>query len=85
MCKNNQSLHVNDVSLNYIVVAAAVTRAHFRWPIIFKVFCVLILVLCVSTPPTGAEMQPYVGMVLPHLVEIINRPNTPKTLLENTG
>lgn len=33
----------------------------------------------------GAEMQPYVGMVLPHLVEIINRPNTPKTLLENTG
>lgn len=30
-------------------------------------------------------MQPYVGMVLPHLVEIINRPNTPKTLLENTG
>lgn len=38
--------------------------------------------LCVSL---GAEMQPYVGMVLPHLVEIINRPNTPKTLLENTG
>ncbi|XP_071330001.1 transportin-2-like isoform X1 [Trachinotus anak] len=33
----------------------------------------------------GAEMQPYVGMVLPHLVEIINRPNTPKTLLENTA
>lgn len=33
----------------------------------------------------GAEMQPYVSMVLPHLVEIINRPNTPKTLLENTG
>ena len=38
--------------------------------------------MCVSL---GAEMQPYVGMVLPHLVEIINRPNTPKTLLENTG
>ncbi|KAK2833571.1 hypothetical protein Q5P01_017460 [Channa striata] len=33
----------------------------------------------------GAEMQPYVGMVLPNLVEIINRPNTPKTLLENTA
>ena len=30
-------------------------------------------------------MQPYVGMVLGNLVEIINRPNTPKTLLENTG
>lgn len=30
-------------------------------------------------------MQPYVGIVLPQLVEIINRPNTPKTLLENTG
>lgn len=36
-------------------------------------------------PVVGAEMQPYVGLVLPHLVEIINRPNTPKTLLENTG
>ncbi|TSK18058.1 Transportin-2 [Bagarius yarrelli] len=33
----------------------------------------------------GVEMQPYVGLVLPHLVEIINRPNTPKTLLENTA
>uniref|UniRef100_A0A671KPL9 Transportin-1 n=1 Tax=Sinocyclocheilus anshuiensis TaxID=1608454 RepID=A0A671KPL9_9TELE len=33
----------------------------------------------------GVEMQPYVALVLPHLVEIINRPNTPKTLLENTA
>ncbi|XP_069803808.1 transportin-2 isoform X2 [Dendropsophus ebraccatus] len=33
----------------------------------------------------GAEMQPYVPMVLNNLVEIINRPNTPKTLLENTA
>ena len=30
-------------------------------------------------------MQPYISMVLNQLVEIINRPNTPKTLLENTG
>lgn len=30
-------------------------------------------------------MEPYVGLVLNNLVEIINRPNTPKTLLENTG
>lgn len=35
--------------------------------------------------PAGEEMQPYVQMVLNNLVEIINRPNTPKTLLENTG
>uniref|UniRef100_A0A671LET9 Transportin-1 n=1 Tax=Sinocyclocheilus anshuiensis TaxID=1608454 RepID=A0A671LET9_9TELE len=33
----------------------------------------------------GSEMQPYVPVVLQQLVEIINRPNTPKTLLENTG
>uniref|UniRef100_A0A4W3H1M6 Transportin 2 n=1 Tax=Callorhinchus milii TaxID=7868 RepID=A0A4W3H1M6_CALMI len=33
----------------------------------------------------GAEMQPYVSLVLNNLVEIINRPNTPKTLLENTA
>lgn len=35
--------------------------------------------------PAGPEMQPYIAMVLHQLVEIINRPNTPKTLLENTG
>uniref|UniRef100_A0A4W4G0E0 Transportin-1 n=1 Tax=Electrophorus electricus TaxID=8005 RepID=A0A4W4G0E0_ELEEL len=33
----------------------------------------------------GVEMQPYVSMVLHQLIEIINRPNTPKTLLENTA
>uniref|UniRef100_A0A8B9H7Z7 Transportin-1 n=1 Tax=Astyanax mexicanus TaxID=7994 RepID=A0A8B9H7Z7_ASTMX len=33
----------------------------------------------------GVEMEPYVGLVLNNLVEIINRPNTPKTLLENTA
>ncbi|CAL9682276.1 unnamed protein product [Knipowitschia caucasica] len=33
----------------------------------------------------GPEMQPYIAMVLHQLVEIINRPNTPKTLLENTA
>lgn len=42
----------------------------------------VIFVMCVVV---GVEMQPYVSLVLPHLVEIINRPNTPKTLLENTG
>ncbi|XP_043231916.1 transportin-1-like [Amphibalanus amphitrite] len=33
----------------------------------------------------GQEMQTYVPMVLPQLILIINRPNTPKTLLENTA
>ncbi|XP_071849376.1 transportin-1-like [Apostichopus japonicus] len=31
------------------------------------------------------DMTPYIGLVLTQLVEIINRPNTPKTLLENTA
>ena len=30
-------------------------------------------------------MKPYVPLVLTQLITIINRPNTPKTLLENTG
>lgn len=30
-------------------------------------------------------MRPYVNMILPHLIAIINKPNTPKTLLENTA
>jgi hypothetical protein len=34
---------------------------------------------------TGNDMQPYVTLVISPLVDIINRPNTPKTLLENTG
>lgn len=33
----------------------------------------------------GRDMKPYIPMVLTQLVTIINRPNTPKTLLENTG
>ncbi|XP_052073845.1 transportin-1-like isoform X1 [Mytilus californianus] len=34
---------------------------------------------------TGNDMQPYITMVISPLVDIINRPNTPKTLLENTA
>ncbi|XP_078740908.1 transportin-1-like [Lampetra fluviatilis] len=33
----------------------------------------------------GLDMQPYVALVLGQLIDIINRPNTPKTLLENTA
>lgn len=33
----------------------------------------------------GRDMKPYIPMVLTQLVTIINRPNTPKTLLENTA
>uniref|UniRef100_A0A2R5LBL4 Putative nuclear transport receptor karyopherin-beta2/transportin importin beta superfamily n=2 Tax=Ornithodoros turicata TaxID=34597 RepID=A0A2R5LBL4_9ACAR len=33
----------------------------------------------------GRDMKPYIPMVLSQLVTIINRPNTPKTLLENTA
>lgn len=30
-------------------------------------------------------MRPYIAIILKQLIDIINRPNTPKTLLENTG
>ena len=30
-------------------------------------------------------MRAYISMILPQLIDIINRQNTPKTLLENTG
>lgn len=33
----------------------------------------------------GTEMQPYVPIILNQLVITMNRTNTPKTLLENTG
>lgn len=33
----------------------------------------------------GPDTSKYIPLVLSHLVDIINRPNTPKTLLENTG
>lgn len=34
---------------------------------------------------TGGDTRNYIPVVVDQLVEIINRPNTPKTLLENTG
>ncbi|ESO02172.1 hypothetical protein HELRODRAFT_65501 [Helobdella robusta] len=34
---------------------------------------------------TGEEMRPYIPLVLDRLIAIINRPNTTKTLLENTA
>jgi hypothetical protein len=33
----------------------------------------------------GSDMAQYTNLLLDPLVEIINRPNTPKTLLENTA
>lgn len=76
-------------------------RYLYRWVSVSQTFtlchnlCILILHYRVNkffSPwflihPTslGPEMQPYIAMVLHQLVEIINRPNTPKTLLENTG
>lgn len=33
----------------------------------------------------GADTRPYIPLVLSQFVDIINRPNTPKTLLENTA
>lgn len=33
----------------------------------------------------GPDMGQYLGLFLEPLIEIINRPNTPKTLLENTA
>lgn len=33
----------------------------------------------------GAEMRPYVGLILNQLIVIINYPSTPKTLMENTA
>ena len=33
----------------------------------------------------GEETRPYISIVLKELISIINRPNTTKTLLENTG
>ncbi|KAJ8309625.1 hypothetical protein KUTeg_012832 [Tegillarca granosa] len=36
-------------------------------------------------PCIGNDINPYIKLVLTQLIDIINRPNTPKTLLENTG
>jgi len=33
----------------------------------------------------GHETSAYIPLILTQLIEIINRPDTPKTLLENTG
>lgn len=79
------------ITLKTQVCLAMLTIAVYLHIQIAKVsFSVIYLTDCIFfffivNGAVGAEMQPYVGVVLPHLVEIINRPNTPKTLLENTG
>lgn len=52
-------------------------------PTIFAVFVTTTLHEILTF--TGEEMRPYVSMILLQLIDIINKPNTPKTLLENTG
>jgi len=45
----------------------------------------LIIIINFLYIPLGTEMQPYVPIILNQLVVTMNRTNTPKTLLENTG
>ena len=54
----------------------------------FKCMCVYVPHPLYSPPPphgAGADMQPYIQLLLPQFIDIINRPLTPRTLLENTG
>ena len=65
------------------------TRLHF-WDTVqdarvVRSDCTAGTLVTMSVCSAGTEMQPYVPIVLPQLILIINRPNTPKTLLENTG
>lgn len=46
---------------------------------------ILIIVIEILFNCLGNEMHNYVSLFLSQLIAIINRPNTPKTLLENTG
>lgn len=34
---------------------------------------------------SGSDMSLYISLVLSQLIDTLNQPNTPKTLLENTG
>lgn len=45
----------------------------------------LYFILNIISIATGEGTRPYIALVLKELILIINRPNTPKTLLENTG
>lgn len=50
-----------------------------------KIFCNEDTIKSLTYFISGNDMQPFITMVINPLVDIINRPNTPKTLLENTG
>lgn len=67
------------------LMISSVFWCHFPGVIFPSFFLFLSFFFSSSSASSGPEMQPYVAMVLHQLVEIINRPNTPKTLLENTG
>jgi len=46
---------------------------------------ILLLEIICNFLDIGGDTSTYIPLVLDQLVVIINRPNTPKTLLENTG
>ena len=41
--------------------------------------------MIIYTDVSGGSIEHYVPLFLRQLIEIINRPNIPKTLMENTG
>lgn len=60
-------------------------KLFFAFTVVYEKKCIDTCLVLKYRAQSGVEMQPYIAMVLSQLVEIINRPNTPKTLLENTG
>lgn len=91
-CRSLGQTWTQSSSLSATTQPGPLERSVCRWVSCGKSLVLLPLNLrcCVShfvfySSLSGVEMQPYIAMVLNQLVEIINRPNTPKTLLENTG
>lgn len=68
-------LHINFIEILYLI------NFIIKKILLFGKISFLLLSFC----SLGADMQPFIGMVLTQLIDIINRSNTPKTLLENTG
>jgi len=76
---NNATWAIGEIAVKlgifFVVLSDRIIKSQFY----------LILLLLLLFVFSGNEMHNYIPLFLTQLISIINRPNTPKTLLENTG
>lgn len=73
---NNASWAIGEISIKLgNEIDFSICNSYYCLYCFFNIFLVFI----------GQDTSTYIPLIITQLIDIINRPNTPKTLLENTG